>query len=190
MTSIYRSQKVWLKDDDGAGNPPFIVTEVEQVGDKLNLTLQQISTETGAAVGIPVECTSNDVLTEPPDTPHTRAQSPIHIEVVHMRDPDGYDEPTFYVNGQPVDELSNVRVTFYSIDCGRGVEFSELVESARYDYNNASPRVWNELAEFYADPAGGKYIDGEPKQWPDDDDDWVSHLDEGEDSPYWATVLG
>jgi hypothetical protein len=190
--NVYRGQKVWLKDDDGAGNPPFVITEIEIVTSMLaNLELRQIDTGTGERIGMPVTCTSDKILTSPPDTLMTRVggRSEVHIEVVHMRDPDGYDDPTFYVNGQPVGEWSNVRVSFYNIDCGAGREFVDLVDAARGDRDNASPRVWSQLSRYYAEPAGSKYIENEPYEWPDDDSSWVEHLGEPEDSPYWLAVF-
>jgi hypothetical protein len=203
-SKVYLHNTVWLKDDEAAGNPPFMVAAIEPKPERgmpaadAKLILRQIDTERGTLIGVPVEASVDEVLTKPPATDHTRAvgtTGEIRIEVVHMRDPDGYDEPTFYVNGQPVSELSNVEVTFFSIDCGAGRDFSDHVENARFDRELASPRVWAELSRYYAEPAGDEYMDGVPAQWPDGDDDWIAHLDEPDSpqdghSPYWAALWG
>jgi hypothetical protein len=204
LDNVYLHNTVWLKDDEAAGNPPFTVIDITPAPERrgmpapegAKITLRQIDTERGILIGVPVEAELADILTRVPSTPHTRAvgtTGDIHVEVVHMRDPDGYDEPTFYVNGQPISELSNVSVTFFSIDCGAGRDFSDHVENARTDKRMASPRVWEELARYYAEPAGDEYMDGVPDSWPDGDDDWIAHLDEPDSpeeghSPYWRAL--
>lgn len=103
----------------------------------------------------------------------------IRIDVVDMRDPDGYDDPSFYIDGEPSHKKREVaEIHVWGVDAGAGHDFAEWVDQARGVKQSAPPAVWEELEGMYTEPAGKQYIDGFPYDEGDPFWGWENHLDD------------
>lgn len=81
------------------------------------------------------------------------------IEVVVIRDPDGYNDVTIYRDGEPLraDEYYE-----YLIDAGAGHEYSDWL-AYRYEcMSQASESLRPRLTTLFDDPPGRKYIENWP----------------------------
>ena len=114
----------------------------------------------------------------------------MRIDIITVRDPDGYDDPAIYIDGKPLHECEDIEVHHWGVDAGAGYPLYDWADSARSDKRAAPARVWDGwLAEAYRNPPGYKYIDN----WPFDEDDkyrdWFDHLDDSDEewNRYWAS---
>lgn len=78
------------------------------------------------------------------------------IEIIVVRDPDGDNEVSVYLDGKQTQEY-----VLYSIDAGRGYDLADWEEARESAIEQASSdEVAAALDSAYGDPPGEEYIDG------------------------------
>jgi hypothetical protein len=84
------------------------------------------------------------------------------IAVIVIRDPDGPDDVSIFVDGVEVN-YQDPGVDVFVIDAGAGHERADWDESRAFDVARAQHRHGDRVAELldaaYADPPGSEYID-------------------------------
>ncbi|MET4614077.1 hypothetical protein ABIC28_005090 [Rhodococcus sp. PvR044] len=83
------------------------------------------------------------------------------LELIIVRDPDGYTHVDAFLGGEPID------ATEYVIDAGAGADWEGWKETRDENLAAASPAARAALLGHYDDPPGGKYVEGR------DDEPWI-----------------